>query len=66
MLTAESSVPELRSFEVEIAIEKLKGCTCKSPDTDRSPAELIHAEGNILSSENHKLVHFIWNKEQLL
>jgi hypothetical protein len=41
MLTAELLVPEPSSFEVEIAIEKLK--RYKSLGTDQIPAELIQA-----------------------
>jgi hypothetical protein len=61
--TAEPLVPEPGSSEVEIAIEKLK--SYKSPGTDQIPAELIHAGGNTLCSEIHKLINCIWNKEEL-
>jgi hypothetical protein len=40
-VTAEPSVPEPSAFEVEMAIEKLKGH--KSPDIDQMSAELIKA-----------------------
>jgi len=43
MYVAEPPVPGLISFEVEMAIEKLKGL--KSPRTDQIPAELVKAEG---------------------
>jgi hypothetical protein len=33
--------------------------------TDQIPAELIQAGGNILHSEIHKLINFIWNDEEL-
>jgi hypothetical protein len=36
-----------------------------SPGSDESPAELIQAGGEILLSENHKLINSIWNKEEL-
>jgi hypothetical protein len=47
----------------EIAIGKLK--TYKSPGTDQIPAKLIKAGGETLCSEIHKLISFIWNKEEL-
>jgi hypothetical protein len=37
----------------------------KSPGSDEIPAELIQAGGEILSSEIHKLINSIWNKEEL-
>jgi hypothetical protein len=50
-------------FEVEMAIEKLKGH--KSPGIDQIPAELIKAGGRIIRSEVHKRVISVWNKEEL-
>jgi hypothetical protein len=44
--TAEPLVPGPSRLEVEIAIEKLKNF--KSPDSDRIPAELVQAGGEIL------------------
>jgi len=35
----------------------------KSPGIDQIPAEVIQAGGNTLSSEIHKLINSIWNKE---
>jgi hypothetical protein len=61
--TAEPLVPEPSFFEVEIAIEKLKGD--KSPDIDQILVELIQAGGNTLHSEIHKPINSIWNKEEL-
>jgi hypothetical protein len=61
--TADPLIPEPSSFEVEIAIEKLK--RYKSPGTDQMPAELIQAGGSTLRSEIHKLINRIWNKEEL-
>jgi hypothetical protein len=61
--TAEPLVPEPSSSEVEIAVEKLK--RYNSPGIDQIPAELIQAGGNTLHSEIHKLINFIWNKEEL-
>jgi hypothetical protein len=60
---AEPLVPEPSSFEVEIAIGKLK--RYKSPFIDQIPAELIQAGRNTLRSEIHKLIYCIWNKEEL-
>jgi hypothetical protein len=61
--TAEPLVPEPSSSEVEISIEKMK--RYKSPGINQIPAELIHAGGNTLHSEIHKLINCIWNKEEL-
>jgi hypothetical protein len=36
----------------------------KSPGSDQIPAELIQAGVNIFS-KIHKLIHFIWNEEEL-
>jgi hypothetical protein len=55
--TAEPLVPEPSSYEVEIAIERLK--RYKSPGIDQIPAELIQAGGNTLCSEIHKLINCI-------
>ena len=54
---------ELRAFEVELAIEKLK--SHKSPGIDQIPAELIKAGGRTINSGIHKLINSIWNKEEL-
>jgi hypothetical protein len=56
-------MPEPSSSEVEAAIGKLK--RYKSPGVDQIPAELIQAGGGKLSSEIHKLIKLIWNKEEL-
>jgi hypothetical protein len=61
---AEPLVPEPSLTEVEIAIGKLK--SYKSLGTDQILAKLIKAGGEILNSELHKLIHSIWNKEELL
>jgi hypothetical protein len=63
MHTAELLVPEPSSFEDEITGEKLK--KFKSPESDRTTAELIQASSNTLRSEIHKLVNSIWNREHL-
>jgi hypothetical protein len=64
MHTAEPLVPEPSLVEVEIAIRKLK--SYKSLGTDHILAKLIKAGGETLSSEIHKLIFSIWNKEELL
>ena len=61
--TAEPLVPEPSSFEVELAIEKLKNH--KSPGIDQIPAELIKAGGRTIRCAIHKLIISIWNKEEL-
>jgi hypothetical protein len=55
-------VPEPGSSEVEIASENLE--SYKSPGIDQITAELIQAGENTLSSEIHKLINCIWNKEE--
>jgi hypothetical protein len=56
-------VPEPSAFEVEMAIEKLKGH--KSLGTDHIPAELIRTEVTTICSEIHKLLNSILNKDEL-
>jgi hypothetical protein len=63
MHTAETFVPHSCASEAEVAIGKLK--TYKSSGVDQLPAELIHAGGESLRSEIHKLLKLIWNKEEL-
>jgi hypothetical protein len=60
--TAEPLVPGPSRREVEIAIAKLK--KYKSPGSDEIPAELIQVGGEILQSEIHKLINYVWNKEE--
>jgi hypothetical protein len=57
-------VPEPSSFEVEIAIEKLK--SYRSQEIDQIQTELIQAVGNTLHTEIHECINSIWNKEELL
>jgi hypothetical protein len=64
MLVGESLVPESSSLITDVATEKFK--LYKSPGIDRIPAELIQVEGNILPSDIHKLINYIWNKEEFL
>jgi hypothetical protein len=61
--TAEPLVPGSSRLEVEIAVAKLK--KYKSPGSDQIPAELIQAGGEMLLSENHKLINSVWKKEEL-
>jgi hypothetical protein len=63
MYTAEPFVPEPSASEVEVAIEKLK--RYKPPGVDQIPAEIFQAGGETLSSEIHKLIKLIRNKEEL-
>jgi hypothetical protein len=58
MHTAEPLLP----FEVEIAIAKLK--RYKSSGSDKIPAGLIQARGEILGSKIQKLITSIWNKKK--
>jgi len=55
--TAEPLVPETSAFDVEMAVEKLKGR--KSPDIDQIPAKLINAQGRPIRCGIHKLV-VVW------
>jgi hypothetical protein len=50
-------------FIVEIAIAKWN--TYESSGSNQVPEEVIHAGGETLWSENHKLIHSILNKKQL-
>jgi hypothetical protein len=61
--TAELLVPEPSLVEVKISIRKLK--SYESPGTDNIPTELIKAGGEIFYSEIHRLICYIWNKEEL-
>jgi hypothetical protein len=61
--TAEPLVPEPSVFEIDLDTENLK--SCKSPDIDQVPSELIKAGGKTIHYEIHKLIISIWNKEEL-
>jgi len=63
MHTAVPLVPEMSSFQFEMAIDKLK--RHKSPRIVQIPAELINAKCRTLRSEIHKLINSTWNKEEL-
>jgi hypothetical protein len=60
---AEPLLPGPSLLEVEIATAKVK--KYKTPGSDRIPAELIQAGGEILLSAIHKLINYVWNKEKL-
>jgi len=60
---AEPPVPEPSAFEVEMAIEKLKGH--KSLGIDQIRTEVIKSGGKTLRSEINKLINSICNKEEL-
>ena len=61
--TAEPLLPQPSALEFEMANEKLK--RHKSLGTDQIPAELIKEWGRTIPSKIHKLIHSIWNKEEL-
>jgi hypothetical protein len=61
--TAVPFVPEPCASKAGGAIGKLK--RYKSPGVDQIPAELIHAGGETLRSEIHKLIKLIRSKEEL-
>jgi hypothetical protein len=61
--TAEPLVPELSTFEVEVAVVKLK--RHKSPGADQIPAEMMKAGGMTIHSEIHKFINSVWNKGEL-
>jgi hypothetical protein len=63
MHTAKPFVPEPSASEAEVAIGKLK--RYKSPGVYQIPAALIHAGGETLHSEIHKIIKLIWNKVEL-
>jgi hypothetical protein len=60
MHTAEPFVPKPSASQLEVAVGKLK--RYKYPGVDQVPAGLIQAGGEILLSEIHKLIKFIWKK----
>jgi hypothetical protein len=61
---AEPLIPGSSHLEVEIAIAKLKKYS--SPGSGQVPAERIQVGGETLVSVIHKLIHSIWDKEELL
>jgi CRISPR/Cas system-associated protein Csm6 len=63
MHTTEPLVPEPRTFEVEVAVVKLK--RYETSGIDQILTELIQAVGNTLCSEIHEIINSIENKEEL-
>jgi hypothetical protein len=63
MHTAETFVPEPSASKVEVAITKLK--RYKSLGVDQILAQLIQAGGETSQLDIHKLMKFMWNKEEL-
>jgi mannosyltransferase OCH1-like enzyme len=61
--TTELLVPDPSYSEVENAIGNLK--ICKLPSSDQILAELFQAGDETLQPQIHKLINFIWNKEEL-
>jgi hypothetical protein len=61
--TTEPLVSSPNHLRVEIAITKLK--KYNSLGSDKIPAELIQAGGEMLLSLIHKLINSNWNKEEL-
>jgi hypothetical protein len=61
MHTGEPFVRQPNASELDDATKKLKNY--KSPGVDHIPAEMIGAGEETLSSEIHKLIKLIWNKE---
>jgi hypothetical protein len=62
--TGDPLVPEPSFVEVEIATGNLKRYN-KFLSTDQILAKLIKAGGETLRPEIHKIIHSIWNKEEL-
>jgi len=56
-------MPKSSAFEVELAIEKLKGH--KSPDIDQIPAKIFKEWSRTIRDEIHKLIFSVWNNEKL-
>jgi len=61
--TAEPLVPEPSAYELQLAIEKLKGQ--KLPGINQIPSELFKVGGRIIRSDICKLINSVWNKEKL-
>jgi hypothetical protein len=61
--TAEPLVTVPSPLEYGIAIAKLR--KCKFPGSNKIPAELIQAGGEILHSKIHMIIYSIWNEKEL-
>jgi hypothetical protein len=62
-ITAEPLVSGPSHLEAETAIAKLK--KFKSPGSDQIPSKAIQAGSETLLSAIHKLINYIWDKEEL-
>jgi hypothetical protein len=62
--TVESIVSGLDLSGFKTSLAELR--SYKSTGSDQILAELIQVGGKILHSEIHKIINFIWNKEELL
>jgi hypothetical protein len=62
MQTADTLVPEFIAFEVEMAIKEIQ--RHKSSVIDQIPAELIKTRGRTIRCYVHKLINYIWNKDE--
>ena len=51
------------AFDMEMAIEKCS--RYKSSSVLQVPAELTQAAGTVVCSQIHKLINYIWNKDDL-
>jgi hypothetical protein len=60
--TVELSVAERSLSEADIACAKSENY--KSPGSNHIPTEYIQAGGKTLQSEIHKLINYIWNKQE--
>jgi len=56
-------VPEPSASEAEMVIKNLN--RYKSPCIDKIRSELIKAAGRMICSLIHKLINYIWDKEEL-
>ena len=56
-------MPEPIVSEFGLTIEKIK--SHKSPGIDQIPAELFKAGGRTIRCAIHRLIIYIWNKEEL-
>jgi hypothetical protein len=61
--TAEPLVPDTSALKFRVAVEKLR--RHKSPFINQIVAELMKARVRTILSEIHKLISFVWNKEEM-
>jgi hypothetical protein len=62
--SAEQLVPALSRLEFKLSTAKLK--KYKLPDSVETLVELLQPGGETLTSKIHKLIHSIWNMEEIL